>query len=255
MKKALILSVFFSITSIATFAQSILNPQVGTQEDPSCKITKIETDKLYTAVTFEATADGDSSWVQLNKEMYIQTDVDNAHYNYVKSENIPIVPQPKHLFKKAGDKLEFKVYFQKIPPASKTIDVIERAGNSYGGSSYFNFFNVSLTESEIAAKTIDGQIIGPGAGFGLPSPGNGSGGITGDPFGGMGGLGGMYKSMMKSMMDAQIAYYKEPGKMAEIAKLNKQYFDALVKEGFTADQALKLAAASGLGPKASLNDK
>ena len=254
MKKTLILSALFSFTCLASFAQSILNPQVGTQEDPSCKITKVETDKLYTAVTFEATADGDSSWVQLNKEMYIQTDVDNTHYNYVKSENIPVVPQKKHLFKKAGDKLEFKVYFQKIPPASKTIDVIERAGNSYSGNSYFNFYNVSLTESEIAAKTVDGQIIGPGA-FGFSAPGNGMPGPGGDPFSGMGGIGGMYKSMMKSMMDAQISYYKEPGKMAEIAKLNKQYFDALVKEGFTEDQALKLAAASGLGPKASLSDK
>ncbi len=255
MKKALILSAFFSIICIASFAQSILNPQVGTKDDPFCKITKIETDKLYTAVSFEATADGDSSWIQLNKEIYIQTNVDNTHYNYVKSENIAIVPQPKHLFKKAGDKFEFKVYFQKIPPTSKTIDVIERAGNNYDGSYYFNFYNVSLTESELPAKITDVEITGPGGGSPFLSPGNGAGGMNGDPFSSMGGIGGMYKSMMKSMMDAQIAYYKEPGKMAEIAKLNKQYFDALVKEGFTADQALKLAAASGLGPKASLSDK
>ncbi|TFF37308.1 hypothetical protein [Mucilaginibacter psychrotolerans] len=253
MKKALILSVVFSISCLVSFAQSILNPQVGTQDDGACKITKIETDKLYTAVTFEAVAGSDSAWVQLNKEIYIQTDVGNAHYNYVKSENIPMVPQPKHLFKKAGDKLEFKVYFQKIPPASKTIDVIERAGNGYDGSAYFNFYNVSLTESEITPKTIDGKIIGPGGGFGMPLP---DGGGTGsDPFGGMGGIGGMYKNMMKGIMDAQISYYKEPGKMAELAKLNKQYFDALVKEGFTEDQALKLVAASGLGPKSGMGDK
>jgi hypothetical protein len=76
-----------------------------------------------------------------------------------------------------------------------------------------------------------------------------------DPFGGMMGMmnsfGPMMSNMAKSLMDAQLDYYKQPGKLEEIAKLNKQYFDALVKEGFTNDQALKIITSDSLLPKSS----
>jgi hypothetical protein len=64
-------------------------------------------------------------------------------------------------------------------------------------------------------------------------------------------MGPMYASMAKSVLDAQLAYFKQPGKLAEIAKLNKEYFDALVKEGFTYDQALKIITSSSLISKSS----
>ncbi|QKJ30079.1 hypothetical protein HQ865_10015 [Mucilaginibacter mali] len=65
----------------------------------------------------------------------------------------------------------------------------------------------------------------------------------------MNSFGPMVSNMAKSMMDAQLEYYKQPGKLEEIAKLNKQYFDALVKEGFTADQALKIVTSDSFLPK------
>jgi hypothetical protein len=254
MKRIIILSLFFTLTCLPSFAQSILNPQVGSQDNPSCKITKIETDKSYTVVSFEETAESDSSWVELNKEIFIQTDVDNVHYSYIKSENIAVVPKKKNFLAKAGDKIVFKIYFQKIPLIAKTIDIIERAGNNYAGNTYFNFYNVSLTDTEPGNKITDVKITGPGGGSPFLSQGNDIGGDK-SLFASMGGMGAMYKTMIKSMMDAQISYFKEPGKLAELAKMNKDYFDALRKEGFTEDQALKIAAASGLGPKAGLGEK
>lgn len=65
----------------------------------------------------------------------------------------------------------------------------------------------------------------------------------------MNSFGPMMSNMAKSIMDAQLEYYKQPGKLEEIAKLNKQYFDALVKEGFTSDQALKIITSDSLLPK------
>lgn len=67
----------------------------------------------------------------------------------------------------------------------------------------------------------------------------------------MNSMGPMYASMAKSVLDAQLAYFKQPGKIAEIAKLNKDYFDALVKVGFNYEQALKIITANGLISKSS----
>src|ERR1700752_319238 len=126
MKKIIALSALLLMICLQSFAQNISNPQVESKDDMSSVITKIETDKQFTIVSFENTAYGDNSWIQLNKEIYIQTNENNEHYNYVKSENIAIVPA-KHIFAKAGDKITFKVYFKKIPATAKSIDIIERA--------------------------------------------------------------------------------------------------------------------------------
>ena len=238
MKKILTLSALLLITCLSSFAQTIANPKVETWDDWNSRITKIETDKQFTIVTIEYTANGNNAWVQLNKEIFIQTDVDNEHYSYVKSSNIPMVPA-KHTFAREGDKLEFKVYFKKIPAAAKSIDIIERAGQRKAGISFFNFYNVSLTESYPAGtktKITDVVLMPP-----PPVPAEQE-----NMSNAMNSMGPMYATMVKSMMNAQYEYFKQPGKIAEAANLNKQYFDALVKEGFTNDQALKILTSNGL---------
>jgi hypothetical protein len=62
----------------------------------------------------------------------------------------------------------------------------------------------------------------------------------------MGAMGPMYASLIRSMLDAQLTFYKQPGKLTEVAKVHKQYFDALIKEGFTYDQAIKILTSSPL---------
>ena len=244
MKKILTLSALLLITCFSSFAQTIVNPKVETWDDWSSRITKIETDKQFTIVTIEYTANGNNAWVQLNKEIFIQTDVNNEHYNYVKSDNIPIAPA-KHTFAHEGDKLEFKVYFKKIPAAAKSIDIIERAGQRKAGISFFNFYNVSLTEPYPAGtkiKITDVVLTPPP----IPAPGE-----QDNMNNAMNSMVPMYKTMVSSMMNAQFDYFKQPGKIAEIANLNKQYFDALIKEGFTSDQALKITTSNSLLSKSS----
>ncbi|HMG09333.1 MAG TPA: hypothetical protein VK609_12525 [Mucilaginibacter sp.] len=253
MKKILTLSALLLLTSLTCFAQNIENPQVENSDDWRSIITKIETDKQFTIVSFEYTATTDNSWAQLNKEIYIQTDQGNEHYNYVKSENISMAPA-KHTLAKAGDKFAFKVYFKKIPPAAKSIDIIERAGRRNDGITFFNFYNVSLTQSYppgTKVKVTDVVLL-------PPPPVNADTASRGLFYGAgnemqnaMSSMGPMYASMAKSMLDAQLSYFKQPGKIAEMAKLNKNYFDALVKEGFTNDQALKIITSNSLISKSS----
>jgi hypothetical protein len=63
-------------------------------------------------------------------------------------------------------------------------------------------------------------------------------------------FGAMYGKMMKAMMDEAT----KPENAERLAKFQKTYFDALVKEGFTKEQALVIVAQrnpfpSGMGPK------
>jgi len=249
MKKPILAIITLFIIATQAFAQNIITPKVEQKDDQSTIIKKVETNNMYTIVTFIGHAYQDNAWIQLNKEIYLQTDLSNAHYDYVKSENIAMVPN-KSILKKAGDKLEFKVYFKKIPAAAKSIDIIEHAGLSKSGISYFNFYNVSLTEQ--APKITDVVLLPPPPiQRDTASTGLFYGNASNEMQNAMSSMGPMYASMAKSVLDAQLAYFKQPGKLAEIAKLNKEYFDALVKEGFTYDQALKIITSSSLISKSS----
>lgn len=253
MKKPILTIITFLIVAVQAFAQSITTPNVEQKDDQSTIIKKIETNSQYTIVTFENYAYQDNAWLQLNKEIFIQTDLSNAHYDYVKSENIAMVPN-KNVLKKAGDKLEFKVYFKKIPADAKSIDIIEHAGLSKAGVSYFNFYNVSLTEPSIAGKHVTNVVLLPPPPLAADSASTGlfNGSPSNDMQNAMNSMGPMYASMAKSVLDAQLAYFNQPGKIAEIAKLNKDYFDALVKVGFNYEQALKIITANGLISKSSV---
>jgi hypothetical protein len=114
-------------------------------DNSGCKITKVENDDEYTVISFEYVASKDTDWALLNKEIYIQANNDMKHFGYVKSEGIPLAPK-RHDFTKAGEKLAFKVYFEKVPNTAKSFDVIERAGRS----DFFNFYDVKIPSSAIA---------------------------------------------------------------------------------------------------------
>jgi hypothetical protein len=247
MKKTLSFLGLMLLTGISAFAQNITNPAVGRAENTDCSISKIETTDKYTIVSFEYTAPSDDAWANVNKEIFIKTDLSDKHYNFVKAENITLSPEKTYLTH-AGDKITFKAYFQKVPKAAKLIDVIESEDGD-GSTAYFNYYKVSLTESQ--GKIVRTVTIAP------PPP---IGNTPRSTF----SVGGMnvfeemapaFKTMTKSMMDAQLDYYKQPGKVAEIAKLNRDYFNALVKEGFTEDQALKIVTAESLLPKANTGGK
>lgn len=243
MKKALLLSVVLFAACLTSFAQTVTYPSVGITDTPGSLITKIETDKQYTIVSFEQYASAENSWMVLNREIYIQTDVSNKHYEFVKAEGIAIEPEPKTMFPKSGGKLSFKVYFKKIPADAKLIDIIEHAGKRSDGIVFFNFYNVDLTHSNAVQEQVKVTEVvlapPPVNEQAIPMQGNEINNI-------MSAMGPMYSSMIRSMLDAQLKFYKQPGKLTEIAKMQKDYFDALVKQGFTYDQSIKILTANPL---------
>ncbi|WP_183561237.1 hypothetical protein [Mucilaginibacter sp. SP1R1] len=260
MKKTLTLAALLLIACLTSFAQNIVNPYIENRDDWSSSIKKIETDKQFTIVSIEYTANNPGSWVQLNKEIFIQTDLNNEHYNYIKSENIAMVPE-KRTLAKAGEKLNFKIYFKKIPATAKSIDIIERAGVQKNGITFFNFYNVSLTQSvpeetTTSVKVTEVVLVPP-----PPVPQNGYTTTTTMPnqpsdgtnemANAMNMMGPMYTKMATSMLDAQLSYYQQPGKIAEVAKLISQYYSALKKEGFTHDDVIKIITSESWLPKLS----
>ena len=243
MKKILLIPFLLLMLTINASAQSIENPSVENSDNPNCRIVKIENTPNFTIVSFEETAANDNAWARLSKDIFVQTNVSDKHYHYIKSENIAIAPE-KTIIRNAGDKLLFKVYFERIPRTARTIDVIEKAGAKF----YFNFYNVSLTQSQNVV--IRDVVLTP-----PPPPVTSNVNFDNNMAGVMQSMGPMLTNMTTAMMDAQLKYYKQSGKITEIAKLNKQYFDALVNEGFTQDQALKIITSEGLLPKASMSGK
>ena len=243
MKKTLLLTATLIAICLSSVAQNVVNPRVEISESMGSLITKIETDKQYTIVSFEQHAYNDSSWVVLNKEIYIQTDIDNKHYEFVKAEGIAVAPETRHTFAKAGDKISFKVYFKKLPANAKLIDIIEHAGRRSDGITFFNFYNIDLTQSFPGEQHVKvTEVV-------LPPPpvtgqfnANGANEFTNM----MGAMGPMYASLITSMLDAQLSFYKQPGKLTEVAKLHKQYFDALVKAGFNYEQAIRILTSAPL---------
>jgi hypothetical protein len=252
MKKTLLLTATLITICLSSFAQNVVNPHVEISESMGSLITKIETDKQYTIVSFEQYAYNDSSWVVLNKEIYIQTDIDNKHYEFVKAEGIAVAPETRHTFAKAGDKLSFKVYFKKIPANAKLIDIIEHAGRRSDGITFFNFYNIDLTQSNPGEQHVKVTEV-----VLAPPPVNEQFNATGsnDITNMMGAMGPMYASLITSMLNAQLSFYKQPGKLTEVAKLHKQYFDALVKAGFNYEQAIRILTSAPLIQMASSSGK
>lgn len=261
MKKILTVIALLIITGLPTIAQTVNNPSVKNKDDNSTLIRKVETTDNYTVITFETKASSDNAWVQLNKEIYLQTNVSNAHYDYIKSENIAMAPA-KYTFNNAGDKLIFRVYFKKIPSTAKYINIIERSGSNTGKVSYFNFYDVSLAPSntyqyKLSTGTRAPQTFGLLNAIKIDTATGQLPTVTISPIrtsnneltNAMNAIGPMMATMSKTIMDTQLEYYKQPGKLAEIAKLNKAYFDALVNEGFTRDEALKIITANSILPK------
>ncbi|MFD2872252.1 hypothetical protein ACFS5N_07230 [Mucilaginibacter ximonensis] len=248
MKKSLLI-LSLAILTLRSSAQTIENPFVEKSENGSATITKIATGEHFTAVTLKYTAPADDSWADINKEIFIQTDVDNKHYDFVKATGITFSPE-KTTLKKAGDDLVFTVFFNKIPADAKTIDIIERAGPD--NSNYFNFYGVHLEKSQ-TGKVITDVVLTPPP----PIPGNNSVVFGGNPAENnmFNAMAPMFGTMIKAVMDAQLSFYQDDNKIKEIAKATHKYYEALITEGFSQDQALKIITSESLLPKGNLSSK
>lgn len=218
------------------FAQSIKQPMISSSEDPSTTITEINTTAQNTVVTFKYTSPAKGAWVQLNKSMYLQDANGEERYGYLRSEGIPLRPE-KLVTNADNQEVTFKVYFKKLKPDTKEINVIERARSIHemnDGINFLNFYRVSLQNSRSAgnstdANRVDVMVMPPPPVQGMPE-----------------NMGPMMSKMYTSMLTSQLAVYDNPEITAQLAKITKSYYDALIKVGFPADAALKIIIAKPL---------
>ena len=241
MKPVSLLFLLLLLPAVA-FCQTIDSPSVEYSDDPSTTIEKIEITPKYTAVYFKHTAAAKGGWLELNKSIYLQDANGEDRYNYVRSEGIKLRPV-KDTATTDNQVFNFTVYFEKIKPGTKSINVIERATsimNRMSGTNYFNFYNVSLDKSnttdttEFSSHRSRVRLLAPDA-------------TSYSPFGNSAfSMGSMMNNLYTSLFDAQIKFYSDKSKIEEVAKINKSYYDALVKAGFTTDQAFKILVSKPL---------
>jgi len=59
-------------------------------------------------------------------------------------------------------------------------------------------------------------------------------------------MGPMYEAMMKSMIEGTLKALAEPENVERMAAFTRRYYQALMKQGFTKDEALQIVAGVGV---------
>lgn len=245
------LFLFILLLPAITYCQSITMPAVGYSEDHSTRITKVEVTKTNTVVTFKHISRGKGAWVQLNKSIYLQDAKGEERYNYIRSEGIPLRPA-RLTTDKDYQEIEFKVYFEKLKPGTKEINVIERARSlpeQTAGTTFFNYYNVSLSKSapiEQHVKLTDVVLMPPPEMGNMQIRRSTADSTNIDPSAMMNNFAPMMGNVYTSMLDAQLKIYSRPETTEKLARITKNYYDALIKVGFSEDAALKIITSKSL---------
>lgn len=84
-----------------------------------------------------------TEWVNIRKDVCIQSLDGTEKYSFIKAEGIPVAPE-KYYFDKTTPYLKFKLFFEKIPSTLKQFDLIEcpesdNCFNLYDISTKFSF--------------------------------------------------------------------------------------------------------------------
>ena len=252
--KPLFKTLLLLLLPCVSFCQTINWPFVGTSADRSLKIISIETNDSYTIVSFKNIIAAKGGWVELCKSIYIQDANGDDIYHFVKAEGITIKPE-KHYAKADSEVVDFKVYFEKLKPEVTEINIIERAVSLkdmvIGNNSYFNMYNVSLKRSapnnglSNNAAYQNPALFSSGISTKLDtaySSNSYANSIKNSMATIQSSLGDLYTNMIRS----QIKFYSKPENIADVAKITHGYYEALIKAGFSADQAMKIVISKPL---------
>lgn len=240
MKTKLYLTFLLSWLVTASFCQSFEKPYVESVGDRLCYINKVELTKDFTIISFEH-LNNNNGWIRLNPGIKIKSG--SKEFAFLKAEGIPLDPD-SYQFADGVEKHAFKVYFQRIPKEIKLFDVIEaEPGTRYD----FNFYGVDLKKKRLSdvqtSHFLKDSIVSTEMVLSPPSSTDGK--LDGFNFG------NMLKDIYSSAIDSYITYLKTPGKLVEIAKLNKEYYDALISAGFSKEQAMQILVSTPLIPNST----
>jgi len=59
-------------------------------------------------------------------------------------------------------------------------------------------------------------------------------------------MGPMYESMMQSMIEGTIKTFEKPETIERLARFSRRYYEALIKQGFSKEEALQIVAGAGI---------
>lgn len=59
-------------------------------------------------------------------------------------------------------------------------------------------------------------------------------------------MGPMYESMMQAMVEGTLKAFEKPETIDRLARFSRRYYDALIKQGFSKEEALQIVAGSGI---------
>src|SRR5213593_848749 len=59
-------------------------------------------------------------------------------------------------------------------------------------------------------------------------------------------MGPMYESMVQSMVEGTLKAFEKPETIERLARFARRYYDALIKQGFTKEEALQIVAGTGI---------
>lgn len=204
---------FLILFANQAFSQTYESPFVESVADKLCYITKVEYTKEHTIVSFEHL--NNNGWIRLNEDIQIKTP-DNKRYRYIKADGITIAPEMYH-FKPGEEKHAFQVYFEPLPKRAKVFDILEvEPGTKFD----FNFYGVNVKKK----RTSEEQ--NPHFKTTIDVVANGSGDFNSED--------------VNLLLKNSINFLKQPAIVKEQAHFIKVFYDALIAEGFTKKQALKI---------------
>ncbi|WP_316837813.1 hypothetical protein [Pedobacter nutrimenti] len=240
MKIFSILLLYLMLPAIG-FCQSVNMPAVGASEDPSTTISKIEVTHNNTIITFKHFSDK-GKWVQINKSMYLQNANGEERYAFIKCEGIPLRPL-KYTATTDNELVEFKVYFEKVKPGTKEINIIERALSPMERSSeirFFNYYNVSLLKSGKNSSAGYTGVVQDSVHLSAPALTVNSDSVMSD------NIFNNFSIVYKNIFNAQLKFYEDPATLERLAGIHKSYYDALIKKGFSKDDAMKICSSKSI---------
>jgi hypothetical protein len=59
-------------------------------------------------------------------------------------------------------------------------------------------------------------------------------------------MGPMYENMMQAMIEGTLKVYEKPETIERLARFSRRYYEALMKQGFTREEALQIVAGAGI---------
>lgn len=227
------------LSPAVSLCQSIDFPSVGGVENSETSITNIDVSGDNTVITFKRISAHKGEVVQLNKSIYLQDADGDERFDYIKAEGIPIRPE-KHIADKDNEEMIYKVYFEKLYSSTKTINVIERARTAPltpDGPRYNNFYAVSLEKSgpaiPLEVKALPPVVAAAPAVATVPV-------VPAAPA--VPVVPAVKDSVATAApMDPQLKFYSNPATTTQLAIIIKNYYDALIKAGFSPEMAFKIA--------------